>query len=249
MIRLTIGSRGATVTAWQHFLVGQGCDPKGVDGGYGNDTAAATRAFQATCSVPASGNVDDATWTAAIARGFGGPDGALLPPPPNFPPLVSIDHRQDLFGHLEYVADPQPDNKENVRITNGWESNIVSVPLPQLAAVGGPARVRWHTRAQGQLVALWAAWEKAGLLPRISSWGGSYVPRFIRGSQTVLSNHAFGTAFDINAAWNPLGACPALLGKPGCVRELVGIANEHGFYWGGHFTRLDGMHFEVARLQ
>lgn len=47
----------------------------------------------------------------------------------------------------------------------------------------------------------------------------------------------------------PLGAQPALSGQKGSVRDLVGIANEHGFYWGGHFrTRLDGMHFEVARL-
>jgi hypothetical protein len=29
---------------------------------------------------------------------------------------------------------------------------------------------------------------------------------------------------------------------------LVGIANDNGFYWGGHFTRLDGMHFEIAKL-
>ena len=41
---------------------------------------------------------------------------------------------------------------------------------------------------------------------------------------------------------------PALLGEKGCVRELVPIAHDHGFYWGGHFTRQDGMHFEVARV-
>jgi hypothetical protein len=37
------------------------------------------------------------------------------------------------------------------------------------------------------------------------------------------------------------------------VRELVPIANQHGFYWGGHFRynkhtdQSDGMHFEWAR--
>jgi D-alanyl-D-alanine carboxypeptidase-like protein len=50
-------------------------------------------------------------------------------------------------------------------------------------------------------------------------------------------------------AFNPLGAQPALVGRPGSVRELAPIANQHGFYWGGHFTRLDGMHFEVAKLK
>jgi hypothetical protein len=64
-----------------------------------------------------------------------------------------------------------------------------------------------------------------------------------------LSNHAFGSAFDINAKWNPLGHTPALVGKEGAVRKLVPIANDYGFYWGGHFTsRKDGMHFEVAKI-
>ena len=48
--------------------------------------------------------------------------------------------------------------------------------------------------------------------------------------------------------WNGLGARPALVGQKGCVRELVEIANRNGFYWGGHFTRLDGMHWEVAKI-
>ena len=50
---------------------------------------------------------------------------------------------------------------------------------------------------------------------------------------------------------------PAMIGEIGCVRELVPIANECGFYWGGHFGldsngkvigRMDGMHFEIAKI-
>jgi hypothetical protein len=64
-----------------------------------------------------------------------------------------------------------------------------------------------------------------------------------------LSNHAYGSAFDINYAWNRLGQVPALVGEKGAVRELVTLAHKHGFYWGGHFNeRLDGMHFEVAKI-
>lgn len=96
---------------------------------------------------------------------------------------------------------------------------------------------------------MWAEWEKEGLLDRVLSYGGTFVPRFIRGSKTQLSNHTFGSAFDINVPQNMLATMPALVGKKGSVRELVPIANKHGFYWGGHFTRLDGMHFEVAQLQ
>lgn len=95
---------------------------------------------------------------------------------------------------------------------------------------------------------MWAAWEQVGLLAHVLSYAGSFEPRFQRGS-TTLSNHAFGTAFDINEPQNKMGTMPALVGKPGGVRELVTIANEHGFFWGGHFKkRPDGMHFEVARL-
>jgi hypothetical protein len=33
------------------------------------------------------------------------------------------------------------------------------------------------------------------------------------------------------------------------VRELVPIANELGWYWGGHYRkRLDGMHFELVKV-
>jgi len=61
---------------------------------------------------------------------------------------------------------------------------------------------------------------------------GGYKPRFKRGVPGVLSNHAFGTAFDINVECNALGATPALFGQRGCVRELVPIAHKWGFFWG-----------------
>ena len=60
-----------------------------------------------------------------------------------------------------------------------------------------PRRIWFYKAAHGQLRDLWQAWEDAGLLDRLTNWGGSYVPRFIRGSRTTLSNHAFGTAFDL----------------------------------------------------
>lgn len=67
--------------------------------------------------------------------------------------------------------------------------------------------------------------------------------------EDAASNHAWGTAFDINVPWNGLGATPALVGARGSVRKLVPLANEHGFYWGGHFNgRPDGMHFEIAQI-
>lgn len=250
------GSTGPFVKKWQQFLRGQGY-PLAADGRFGPVTAAATKDFQAKHGLAADGIVGNQTLGRAALLGFEivDPDDIEelgFPPEPAFRPLSSTDERQRRFGPLHYEPAPRPDNPEAIRILDGWEAdNIVTVTIPQLAGVEGlhkAGRVRFHRKAAAQLVALWAAWEKRGLVARVRTWAGAYAPRFIRGSRTVLSNHAFGTAFDINAAWNPLGAQPALPGTPGCLLDLVPVAQEFGFYWGGHFTRRDGMHFEVAKL-
>ncbi len=176
-----------------------------------------------------------------------------MPPAPGFPPLVSTADRQRVFGAFRFQPAPVPGNPEAIRILDGWaEANIVRVTIPQLVGVEGAPRdgaVWFHKAASAQLVNLFQAWDDAGLIHLVETWAGSFVPRFIRGSRTALSNHAFGTAFDINAAWNGLGAMPARAGSHGSVRELVPLANEFGFFWGGHYTRRrDGMHFEVAKI-
>jgi hypothetical protein len=176
---------------------------------------------------------------------------AAFPPHPSFSSPGSAQ-RAEMFGTFQYEAAPTADNPEAIRILGNWErENIVRVPLPQLSQVtGGRHRsMQFHRLARQQLIDLWQDWETAGLLDRILSYNGSFVPRFIRGSTTRLSNHAFGSAFDINARWNPLRRIPPAIGEEGCVRDLVPTANRHGFYWGGHYnSRPDGMHFEIALL-
>jgi hypothetical protein len=197
---------------------------------------------------------DPAVPSFASAMGGQSPDLELADSAPrsDLSPLVGTAERQRLFGTFTFVADPKPGNKENIRITNDWpEKNIVKVSIPVKSVLGrnGPLEFEFHKLAADQLIAMWLQWEKEGLLDRILTFDGSFVPRFIRGSTRTLSNHAFGTAFDINAQFNPLGQEPAAMGAKGCVRELVPIANRFGFAWGGHFTkRPDGMHFEVARI-
>ncbi|BAM87511.1 hypothetical protein S58_15030 [Bradyrhizobium oligotrophicum S58] len=177
-----------------------------------------------------------------------------FPPRPAFPPLVTNRQREALFGRYDYVRAPQPGNPEAIRILGSWErDNIVEVPIPQLAKALGakaPAAIRFHRLAARQLQTLWEEWEAAGLLSRIYSFDGGFVARLVRGSRSVLSNHAFGSAFDVNQAFNPFGQRPASNGRRGSVRDLVPIANRNGFYWGGHYqSRKDGMHFEIAVLQ
>lgn len=171
------------------------------------------------------------------------------PPLPSFSPLVGNSARASVFGSFRYEHDPLPDNPENILVLGDWRrQNIVSASIDMGPHVG-TRTVYFHRLAIDQLKSLWLAWKDVGLLDRVRTYAGSYVPRFIRGSTRTLSNHAYGSAFDINAAWNGLGRTPAAVGSPGCVRELVPLAHQYGFYWGGHFrSRPDGMHFEVAKI-
>jgi D-alanyl-D-alanine carboxypeptidase/Putative peptidoglycan binding domain len=249
---------GEDVERWQFFLVGQHHQLE-VDGHFGNDTFNATKAFQTENHLDVDGAVGSETLGFAMTMGFdpldnsAGPanTGSKFPPRPSFNPLVSTADRQRVFGAFEFVSAPVPSNPENIRILGNWEQqNIVRIQLPQLVGVQGAPHdggTRFHKKVADQVLDLWKAWDDAGLLGRVLTWDGAFVPRFVRGSRSALSNHAFGTAFDINAALNPRGARPLFAGKRGSVRELVTIANNLGFYWGGHFgTKPDGMHFEVA---
>lgn len=255
------GMKGDDVDRWQQFLRGQGYDII-VDGDFGPATAAATAQFQRKNNLLGDGVVGNQTYATAMLMGMAlheyifdsdtskvGPD---WPPKPSFGPL-SLDERKALFGDFKYVAAPTQGNPEGIKVLDDWVSkNLTRITIPQLENVDyGPKNgiVFWHDKAKDQLVQLFKDWEGAGLMDRVLTWAGSYNPRFIRGSRTALSNHAWATAFDINVPWNGLGHEPARFGQKGSVRELVEIANKNGFYWGGHFSsRPDGMHFEIAKV-
>lgn len=194
------------------------------------------------------------------------PEPTPAPPPiPNSAPTKSdVDttaqflsmskaERESIFGKYEYRANADG----TIQITDGWEKeNIVSVAIPQLQgkplySLGGSpfhGSIRVHRLVAGQFKAFFAEIERRGLVDRILTFDGAFYARMIRGSKTSLSNHAFGTAIDINAEWNGLGREPAEIGRLGCLLELVPIAHRFGLYWGGNFVRQDGMHFEVAKV-
>lgn len=138
---------------------------------------------------------------------------------------------------------------------NDWAAkNISSVYIPQLKGVptyGGKfsGHVTFYTPAQPQLKAAFEELESLSLLHHIIFWDGSYVPRTKRGSSTSPSNHAFGTAFDINAEWNPFRRPVAPLNHKGCVIPLQPTFKKYGFLWGGDWKNTpDGMHEEVKVL-
>lgn len=260
---LKIGVQGEDVLAWEHFLCGLVSKDLVVDGIFTQETREATKKFQILAGFKGT-DVDGVVGSLTLGRaaGFGfqltedesaDESGPSWPPQPKIVRL-SLQDREKLFGKFKYRSAPTKSNPEAIEILDDWDkTNIVSINVPQLKGVLGAPKscnVEFHVKCAKQLQELFNAWEKAELSNRVLSWGGSRVSRYIRGSRTSLSNHSWGTAFDINVSWNGLGVTPALKGKPGSVRELVNIAYDHGFAWGGHFnpSRLDGMHFEIYRI-
>lgn len=202
------------------------------------------------------------------AGGPARPDAAVLKSP-------DAATRDRLFGCFKFVQlDGRfRDRPERIVIrgscdgqVSDWASaNIVTVEMPQLKfAEGYHGRFRCHKAAETPFRRMFEAWEKADLLHLIIGYAGAFDPRYIKGGSPgdhahgekasrdvgALSNHAFGSAFDINVPENWIGEVPAAYGAKGCVRELVKIANDHKIYWGGHFRgdRIDGMHFEIAAI-
>lgn len=96
---------------------------------------------------------------------------------------------------------------------------------------------------------MYVAWrfhhEVEALVPG-TCWG--YAERTIRGSSTVLSNHASGTAIDLNAPQHPLGTDPTsnyTFDQISAIHQIVRDTRDV-VRWGGDYTgRKDGMHFEI----
>jgi hypothetical protein len=266
------GDEGSFVERLQHRLIAHQY-PLIADSDFGTETDKQVRAFQANENLKTDGVVGGLTWAALEDKpedyadwGWGPkerPDIVGAPQRPDFDPLIGNARRHAVFGSFKYDSAATPTNPEAVRFLDDWpDRNILTVHIPQLVLIPGiehkgrivgagpqSGTVSCHRLIADQLKALWQKWDDEGLLDHIITWAGMWAPRFIRGSRVTLSNHCFATAFDINAPWNPLNREPAAAGKRGCVWPLVALAQSHGFYWGGHFSRADGMHFEAAVIQ
>lgn len=243
------GSGGLEVVAWQEFLIGRGYNlgPAGADGDFGGLTHRATTRFQREQKLrPVDGKVGNDTIARAMIVGWSLVETEAWPPPPtDLAPYVGNAQRARRFGRFEYVAAPTARNREAITILGNWRrENITRV---RVEGVPGNKGVWLHRSVADSFRDLWGTWEAEGLLSHVLTWNGSYVPRFVRGSTKTLSNHAWGTAFDLNARYNRIRHVPSQRGDTGSVRELVESANAAGWYWGGHFSRKDGMHFEYGK--
>jgi hypothetical protein len=133
----------------------------------------------------------------------------------------------------------------SARSQNGWSANdrscIASYSLP-----GGKVALR---KGDVSVVLLWCAnrWhETVEPLVWPGVWG--YAERPIRGSSSTLSNHASGTAIDINAPQHPLGTEPRDNFTPLEIAAVRAIVEYCGgtVRWGGTYSgRKDSMHLEI----
>lgn len=257
------GSIGDAVKRAQQLLIDhEAMEPKNsvgasnVDGIFGRITADATLRFQDAKGLLKDGKIGPHTWAALLGLS----DESIIPEWPAVPPFSAISHadRIRLFGEFRYRPKSPGIPGSEIVILDNWEwENIETFFIPQL--VGLPlydpsnnqrssGNVRLHRLAGPVFIEFLDRVEMAGYLPFLKTYDGAYYPRFVRGSRTSLSNHSWGTAMDFNAYANGMGLSPAGYGEDGCLLPLVSIANECGIYWGGHFERRDGMHFEVAIL-
>lgn len=133
---------------------------------------------------------------------------------------------------------------------NGYSANDVT--LTQSYKIPGTTRaVRLRKGSPGQILVRWAAWFDANVEPidvgQLDDWG--YAERPIRGG-TQLSNHASGTAIDLNSAKHPLAARGTF--TPAQTARIRTELRQYGgcIRWGGDYAnRADEMHFEIVKDQ
>jgi hypothetical protein len=82
------------------------------------------------------------------------------------------------------------------------------------------------------------------LVYRVLGTAGMLCARYVRGSTTNISNHAWGTAIDltIDRILDPRGDEQIQFG----LHLISGIFNANGWFWGAGFPTEDAQHFEAG---
>lgn len=144
------------------------------------------------------------------------------------------------------------------RSQNGYAANDIS--LTQSWKIPGTDRaIRLRKGAPGHLLVLFAAWFHKHVEPidsgQLDDWG--YAERPVRGQDVEydddgnainLSNHASGTAEDLNAVKHPLGVRGTFTDRQtAAIRAVLADDFESTIRWGGDYVRrADEMHFEIV---
>jgi hypothetical protein len=130
---------------------------------------------------------------------------------------------------------------------NGWRASKdpAEIDIKSYTVPGTKTRLRCAEAVAPLLIGFAAEFHK--LIEPIDDgplddWG--YAFRQIRGSTDNLSNHASGTAIDLNAPKHALGLVGTF--PPEKVPMIRALAKKYGLKWGGDYkNRKDEMHFEI----
>lgn len=135
---------------------------------------------------------------------------------------------------------------------NGYSANDIS--MTSVALIPGTTRkIRLRNGAPGWMLRDFAAWfdkniESIDNDTEFDDWG--YAERTIRGDSTTLSNHASGTAEDLNATQHPLGTSVLSTFTQAQVDKIHARLRRYEgcIRWGGDYSgRKDSMHFEINK--
>lgn len=148
------------------------------------------------------------------------------------------------WGPLRGDREDEPEVRAENPTQNGWEAiddsgdpRLVSFPWVTGQVLGGDVST---------VLAYFAERFNAEIEPIdvASSWGWAYRP--VRGHDDGLSNHASGTAIDLNAPLHPLGSSGTFTDDQ--VARLRALVDELApvLAWGGEFDRPDEMHVEIV---
>lgn len=127
----------------------------------------------------------------------------------------------------------RPTSKIATYTVNGTDQRL-PVRVGDVATVLLYVAERWHNEVE----------------PLHTGWCWGYADRTIRGSTTTASNHASGTAIDINAPAHPMGVATAktmtakqIAAARKIVKDCDGVMR-----WGGDYVnRPDAMHWEIVK--
>lgn len=128
---------------------------------------------------------------------------------------------------------------------NGYPANDES--LISTWEIGKTRRVRLKRGDVGEVLKHFADWFDAhveDIDQGADDWG--YAERTIRGDASTLSNHASGTALDLNATRHPLGKRGTFTPRQTAAIRQQLKAYDGVIRWGGDYVnRADEMHFEI----
>lgn len=150
-------------------------------------------------------------------------------------------NQNKIYGNILESAKTLADfQKKNMTLLDFSKYKLVNKILPD--------KVYCNKKITSDLIKVFDELVKTKLIQEIVTYDGCFNPRYVRGMEAkkILSNHAFGTALDFNAALNPLGIPRNKLEKPFSV-QFTDVWKTFNFQNGFTFARPDGMHFEYTK--